>query len=89
MSNKKKTAVDWLFEQLPSHLRLTRNGFEMFQQAKAMEKQQIIEAYKQGHEDGYNFDGSRYDYESHGLHNYLAEDYYKNTYDIHTEKTED
>lgn len=34
------SAVDWLFNQLPDHLRLSRNGFEMLQQAKVIEKQQ-------------------------------------------------
>jgi hypothetical protein len=45
MSNKKETAVEWLFSQIPDHLRLTRSGFEMLQQAKELEKQQIIDAY--------------------------------------------
>jgi hypothetical protein len=44
MSDKKETAVEWLFSQIPDHLRLTRSGFEMSQQAKEMEKQQIIDA---------------------------------------------
>ena len=37
MSNKKETAVEWLFSQIPDHLRLTRSGFEMLQQALEME----------------------------------------------------
>jgi hypothetical protein len=41
----KQTAVEWLFNQIPDHLRLTRSGFEMLQQAKEMEKQQIIDAH--------------------------------------------
>ena len=45
MSNKKETAVEWLFSQMPDHLRLTPSGFEMLQQAKELEKQQIIDAY--------------------------------------------
>jgi hypothetical protein len=45
MSGKKETAVEWLFSQIPDHLRLTRSGFEMLQQAKELEKQQIIDAY--------------------------------------------
>ena len=48
MSDKKETAVEWLFNQIPDHLRLTRSGFEMLQQAKEMEKQQIIEANDRG-----------------------------------------
>jgi hypothetical protein len=43
----KQTAVEWLFEQMPDHLRLTRNGFEMLQQAKEMEKQRMIDLVQQ------------------------------------------
>ncbi len=46
--NKKETAVDWLFSQLPDHLRLSRDGFDMIQQAKELEKEQIVNAYKNG-----------------------------------------
>ena len=42
---KKQTAVEWLFSQLPEHLRTSRDGFDMLNQAKAMEKEQIMEAY--------------------------------------------
>ena len=45
MSDKKETAVEWLFSQIPDHLRLTRSGFEILQQSKELEKQQIIDAY--------------------------------------------
>jgi hypothetical protein len=40
MKNEKQTAVEWLFDQLPDELRLTKSGFEMLQQAKEMERQQ-------------------------------------------------
>ena len=46
----KQTAVDWLLKEINE-----RNGFiftiyyeELFNQAKAMEKEQIINAYSQG-----------------------------------------
>ncbi len=39
----KQTAVEWLFDQLPEHLRLSENGFDMLQQAKEMEEQQKLE----------------------------------------------
>ena len=43
---KKQTAVEWLVEQLENHNGVTRAGFEKcIQQAKEMEKQQIIEAH--------------------------------------------
>jgi len=35
-----KTAVEWLFNQIPDHLRLTQSGFEMLQQAKEMDEEQ-------------------------------------------------
>ncbi len=40
-----QTAVEWLFDQLPDELRLTKSGFEMLQQAKSMERQQIIDSW--------------------------------------------
>jgi hypothetical protein len=49
MSNKKtQTAVEWLFDQLPEHLRLTRDGFDMLNRAKEIEREQIEEAYGDG-----------------------------------------
>lgn len=52
----------------------------LLEQSKEMEKKQIMDAYSQGHEDGYHFEGSRSDYESEGLANHLAEQYYNETY---------
>lgn len=46
----------------------------------AKEKQQIIDAYKQGHEDGFHFEGSVSDYESEGLEKHLVEKYYTDNY---------
>ena len=60
MSDKKQTAVEWLFEQLPEHLRLSKDGFDMLQQAKQMEREQIEEAWSGGilstEEGGKSFD---------------------------------
>jgi len=50
-----QTAVEWLFDQLPDELRLTKNGFEMLQQAKELEKQQKKEAYNEGIIQGIKF----------------------------------
>lgn len=42
---KKQTAVEWLVEQLENHNGVTREAFEnVIQQAKAIEKEQIIDA---------------------------------------------
>ena len=44
------------------------------------EKQQIVNAYMQGEEDGYHFLGSQSDYESAGRNEYLAETYFNETF---------
>jgi hypothetical protein len=44
----KQTAVEWLFEQIPFECSSSRAAFEAFEQAKEMEKQQIIDAYVNG-----------------------------------------
>jgi hypothetical protein len=41
-----KTAVDWIFDQMPDGYRLTRDAFEAYTIAKEMEKQQIINSYE-------------------------------------------
>ena len=44
----KQTAVEWLMEQLTKNYPLTKESAEsIIEQAKAMEKQQIIDAYYQ------------------------------------------
>ncbi len=64
----KQTAVEWLFDQLPDHLRLSEDGFDMFQQAKEMEKEQIIEAFKHGELPPLfvNFDAEQYYEQTYG-----------------------
>jgi hypothetical protein len=47
MTNNKQTAVEWLVEKLQeSGIPLMTDEFEMIQQAKQMEKEQIKEAYR-------------------------------------------
>mgnify|MGYP006050830213 CR=1 FL=1 len=48
MKEKEQSSIEWLFEQLPDHLRLSRNGFEILQQAKQLHKKEIIEAHLDG-----------------------------------------
>jgi hypothetical protein len=59
MSNK-TTAVEWLFDQLPDHLRLTKDGLDMLTRAKEIEREQIEEAWNGGilstEEGGKSFD---------------------------------
>lgn len=46
---KKQTAVEWLVEQLEQHhVKIDIKNTVVFQQAKAMEKEQIIDAYIMG-----------------------------------------
>ena len=67
---KKKTAVEWFFENLNSHkIQLTAN--ELFEQAKQMEKEQIINA----HIDGQSLVSCKDEY---------AEQYYNETYNNET-----
>ncbi len=47
-----KTAVDWLFEQIPVEWTSTRYAYDAYQQAKQMEKGQQIFAYSTGWHDG-------------------------------------
>jgi hypothetical protein len=39
-NNKQQTAVDYIFSQLPAEYGTTRGAFDVYQQAKEMEKQQ-------------------------------------------------
>ena len=50
MSKKKQTAVEWLFDQLPDHLRLSKHGMDMLNRAKEIEREQIQEAFYEGKE---------------------------------------
>jgi hypothetical protein len=68
----KQTAVEWLVEQLENHNGVTRPAFEnVIQQAKEMEKEQIIEAFNQSWHDRMN------PYKT-------ADKYYKETYESNT-----
>jgi hypothetical protein len=45
----KQTAVEWLFEQLKENNMLTFDEWtELVEQAKAMEKEQIVDAFSEG-----------------------------------------
>jgi hypothetical protein len=52
MSNNKQTAVEWLekeFVKLEATIGVYSKMYEIIEQAKEMEKQQIVEAYRLGH----------------------------------------
>jgi hypothetical protein len=68
-----KTAVEWLVKQLENHNGVTRAGFEKcIQEAKEMEKEQIIDAH--GNKLKKSRDTGNYEYWFSG------EDYYNKTF---------
>ena len=74
---KKQTAVDYLKKNLPSLFENDQSGFytALFERAKALEREQIEDAYDVGFANG--FDDGRYDDEP----TYAgAEQYYDKTY---------
>jgi hypothetical protein len=55
-NNKQQTAVEWLVEKLQeSGIPLMTDEFEMIQQAKQMEKEQIENAYEIGSADAWDY----------------------------------
>lgn len=50
MSNEKQTAVDWLTKKLWDEFGMAFSN-NILEQAKAIEKQQIVEAYQDGRSD--------------------------------------
>ena len=80
MSNKKQTAVEWFFEELQRMQYFIGNDMvQAFQQAKAMEREQIIDFAEKAL---IQSNGSGKGYPDIEL-------FYKETYDIHREKGED
>ena len=69
----KQTAVEWLIEQCPRIETITASS--VLEQAKEMEKQQIMDAYEIGFADAW--DDARYDDEPKYA---SAEQYYNETY---------
>jgi len=67
MENKTLTAVEWLYNQIPLEWTIKGSAKKIFEQAKAMEKEQIIKAHYQGYR---NFIGTTE----------LSEQYYNETY---------
>jgi len=61
---KKQTAVEWLECELKKIPFI--NVIEVFNQAKAMEKEQIEDAYDEGHSDCFNGEHKQYYYETYG-----------------------
>jgi hypothetical protein len=76
-NNKKQTAVERFNEEI-NKLNVGTDArvfiAKLFEQALEMEKEQIVEAYKEGYSDGDFYEDERLDKE-------LAEQYYKETYE--------
>jgi len=51
---KKQTAVEWLESELDFlyQYMTERNRSQLFEQAKAMEREQIVDAYRKGYREG-------------------------------------
>jgi|APGre2960657373_1045057.scaffolds.fasta_scaffold01650_12 hypothetical protein len=47
-NNKQSSVVDWIFNQLPYEYKTTRSGFDVYQQAKVMHKDEIKNAFTNG-----------------------------------------
>jgi hypothetical protein len=66
----KQSSIEWLVKQLENHNGVTRAGFEKcIKQAKAMHKEEIENAVKQG-----------WDYNEEGLVQWMGETYYNETF---------
>jgi hypothetical protein len=68
MSNKQQTAVEWLMDRLPHSIETQFS--KQIEQAKEMEKQQIIDACNL----------QRNDYKGQPTYNKSGEQYYNETY---------
>ncbi len=77
MEQVKQTAVEWLEDQIKNskyyfklmaeiNSRSTVSQSNIFEQAKEMEKQEIIDAYEQGDKYKLNFSGEQYYNETYG-----------------------
>ena len=72
----KQTAVEWLMQQLPTIDKYDPYYQDLFTQAKAMEKEQIFEAWDNGFANGYDL--GKYNDECSPED---AEQYYTKTYE--------
>lgn len=78
MSNKKQSSIDLLLYYLP--LSIEGQFKEQIEQVKAIHKEEILDAYERGMEDGYYFEGSQSDWEAEGNTKYFGERHYNETF---------
>jgi hypothetical protein len=63
MSNKKISSIDWLVEQLEKHhVKQDLKNTAVFQQAKEMHKQEIVDSFNEGALDTLPFGEEYYQY---------------------------
>jgi len=72
-NNKSVSSVEWLVNQLIKEGKLFYDDYKCIEQAKEMEKQQIIDAYRDGRSDQQSERPSRF-------YNRNSELYYKETF---------
>lgn len=70
MSNKQQKAVEWLINEMQKTYVFNQDDFNMFKQAKELEKQQIIDAWVDGINSLSEIDEKK-----------LAEQFYNETYE--------
>ena len=78
----KQSSIDWLYNNLKSHFKHDGDLLEAvnmsFEQAKAMHKEEIENAVKQG-----------WDYNEEGLVQWMGETYYNETFNTNQENLQD
>lgn len=74
----KQTAVQWLVEQFDTTINYTLEEYQLkIEKAKAMEKEQIFEAYRNGRSDQQSARLGKF-------YNRMSEQYYTETYESNT-----
>ncbi len=67
---KKQTAIEWLINELKLNDTIEKENLiiarQIIEQAKAMEKEQIEDAYDEGHSDCFNGEHKQYYHETYG-----------------------
>ena len=67
---KKQTAIEWLINELKLNDTIEKENLiiarQIIEQAKAMEKEQIEDAYDKGHSDCFNGEHKQYYHETYG-----------------------
>jgi len=73
---KKQSSIDWLEQQIKDVFyvaeasEMTKKFKSVFEQAKAMHKEEIIRAYQQGDKDGTNYEEFLNEFEVYGSRYY-------------------